>query len=229
MYAEKPPIKVEQNIEAGNYIELNPDSKTDNPANMLLEITEKSSTDYICSDRSSTLTEEFDTMKLEDQQEKYCIINITKQKQVEEQRGDYKFDYILCCFNSNSPLRKKSNNDDISKEIASGSSSKSPKSYTCGASNVFRNLITCRRVDTNDSVLVISNCNSHKTSHTNKQHLNGRKYDIKAETLGLSASVFGSSDQQLQQIKNKRYIFLCQNSIYMIVDQIVCLFECVTL
>lgn len=170
-------------------------------------------------------------MKLEQQQENYCLIT-QKKKQVQEQKDNF---YHISSFYLNSPLlpKKKKSNNHIGIEMtdtqASASSVSSgtttslkstnrrkSKRNSSGTSNVFRNLITCRGLDTNDSVLVMSNCSHKSSADTNKEQSNGTK-DCKfcglairkGETLVMYAEVFGGCcDQQLQQIQNKRYFLI---------------------
>lgn len=190
----------------------NQDSKIDTSiqSNISSEINEES-TEFSSSNRS-TLTDEFDSIKPIEQQQ--------QQEQEQEQRNKF-HNIISSSFKSKSPNRKS-------------------KSYSSGASNVFRNLISCKGVDTNDAVLVISNRVQYKDKTAANNQPNGRLKDYvdgqisKGESLGGSARVIGScwNMQQQQQIENNRFgclvlSFQCKFMQKLIMVYVCCL-QCVS-
>ncbi|XP_060973214.1 protein SOSEKI 1 isoform X1 [Cannabis sativa] len=132
------------------------------------EINEDSSLSSFCSEKSS-LTDELDSVKQENDNYQLSICNI-KQDHNQEQHSTTtkKLEISTPLFNNNKVKRSKNNNElDDSMRAAGSSSFSSPssssksvplsakrKSFSGGASNVLKSFITCRAVDTNDTVLV---------------------------------------------------------------------------
>lgn len=100
--------------------------------------------------------------------------------------------------------------------LPSSSSSSPPKSalpksksYSSGASNVLRNLMSCGAVDTNDSVLVMFNRTRGGGGDRHKRSSNGE--GGRGDKLGGSAREFKTTtcwspqDQQQQQKQSPRY------------------------
>ncbi|XP_042480531.1 protein SOSEKI 1-like [Macadamia integrifolia] len=76
--------------------------------------------------------------------------------------------------------------------LTSSASSPKSKSYSSGASQVFRNILTCGAVDTNDSALTMIN-RVQRTSKNNPP-----------ETIGGSERIFGSDFNQQPHQQNSR-------------------------
>ncbi|KAL6981575.1 hypothetical protein U1Q18_023201 [Sarracenia purpurea var. burkii] len=112
---------------------------------------------------ASTVTD--DSTKLEEQ--KNSILGSTKQE-TPKQRDDSSEK-----TNRKNPRKMKDSNDinsnvEINSRTSGASSASSfrkSKSYSTGAANVLRNLITCGTVDTNDSALVIIKRRDKKSFH----------------------------------------------------------------
>ncbi|KAF4368147.1 hypothetical protein G4B88_025069 [Cannabis sativa] len=133
------------------------------------EINEDSSLSSFCSEKSS-LTDELDSVKQENDNYQSSICNIKQDhNQEEHSTTTKKLEISTPLFNNNKvKKRSKTNNElDDSMRAAGSSSFSSPssssqsvplsakrKSFSGGASNVLKSFITCRAVDTNDTVLV---------------------------------------------------------------------------
>jgi hypothetical protein len=172
--------------------QTHPDSKTNTSTDFSSEINEEST---LFGSERSTLTN--DSIKL--QEEKH------------EHGG--KLETSFCSTLPSKKNKKKSNNDKVEKAAgtpssshSSSSSSQSPpftksKSYSSGASSMFRNLIGCGAADTNDAVFVKLNRADSRTKPSSKSDI---KDDIfQGEKLGGSARVYGTTWNQQQQQKQQ--------------------------
>uniref|UniRef100_A0A2N9J9K4 SOSEKI DIX-like domain-containing protein n=1 Tax=Fagus sylvatica TaxID=28930 RepID=A0A2N9J9K4_FAGSY len=158
------------------------DSKINTSTEFSSEITEEST--YFDSERS-TLTN--DSPKLKEE----------KHEQTEKSESSSFYSTLLCKKN-----KKKSNKDkaeNANTPASSYSSSSSPKSsftktrsYSIGASSMFRNLITCGAVDTNETVLVMTN-RANRTKSCD------------GDMLGGSERVHGTTEQQQQHKAKESY------------------------
>lgn len=170
------------------------------------------------SEKSSTLTD--DSMKIEDQyqdqdQEKQSDYQSTKEEIQEESDKSENPSFYSPLYNK----KNKKNSNVTSKEkigtpssSASDSSTPQPsfsksRSYSSGASHLFRNLITCGAVDTNDSVMVAINgrnkppMNGNLSSSNKKnEDSNGTKELLqKGDKLGGSQRIFETNWNQQRQ------------------------------
>ncbi|KAF8403962.1 hypothetical protein HHK36_012070 [Tetracentron sinense] len=170
-----PPLEVEDEHHQSSKeetIQVNPETKTDISTKSSSEIDEESGP---FDSETSTLTE--DSIKLED--ERYSK---TSKQEIQEASENYSSPSYL------SLLRKKKNTEKTKSPSPSSSSFAKSKSYSSGASQVFRNLLTCGAVDTKDSALVMVN----RVKKTSMKSSN--KHDTKAEILAGSGTgrIFGS-------------------------------------
>ncbi|KAJ7982133.1 Protein UPSTREAM OF FLC [Quillaja saponaria] len=176
-----------------------PDSKIDTPFKFSSEISQESPP---YSSERSTTTDEYDSSKLEE----------------EKKNPDHGQSYKVNLEKNSSPfhlnqLSIKNYNEDNMDKIgttppANSPSTPSPTSFTkskSGASNMFRNLITCRRVDTKDAVVVFNRVVKTGSKNTNLKPEN--KSEIcKGDNLGGPGRFFGASwnHQQQQQYSDRK-------------------------
>lgn len=177
------------------------------------EIEEESPT--FGSEKSSTLTD--DSMKInEDQdQEKHSVDQSSKQEIHEESNKiESPSFYSNLSFKKNKKASKKIESEEKISTPASSTSTSSTsqptfsksKSYSNGASHLFRNLITCGAVDTNDSAMV--SINRRNKPSLNKNLSSSIKQDDesyvakelqKGDKLGGSQRIFGTKWNQQRQ------------------------------
>ncbi|KAJ0039103.1 hypothetical protein Pint_24131 [Pistacia integerrima] len=155
----------------------------------------------------STLTD--DSLLKLDEEDK------TKQRETCENYSSF-YSSLLNKKKTKNKTTNNTNNNDIEKMGKPGSlfSSSRPsfaksKSYSNGASNMFRNLIKCGAVETNDSVLVSVNRadKSCSTKSTNTNHPDTRAAAIcQVERIGGSARIFGTpwNNQHNQQYSYRK-------------------------
>ncbi|KAA8520311.1 hypothetical protein F0562_014567 [Nyssa sinensis] len=145
------------------------------------------------SSESSTLT--YDSVKLEED----------KHSEKNKEESD-KFENSFSSIYSNLITKKntKNNNKEKATSLASSSSLLGPhspftrsKSYSSGASHMFRNLIKCGAVDTNDSAMVLLT-RSHKNSLNESANKPNKKTPeiCTGGKLGGSERIFGTSWNQ---------------------------------
>ncbi|KAJ0095541.1 hypothetical protein Patl1_17313 [Pistacia atlantica] len=155
----------------------------------------------------STLTD--DSLLKLDEEDK------TKQRETCENYSSF-YSSLLNKKKTKNKTTNNTNNNDIEKMGKPGSlfSSSRPsfaksKSYSNGASNMFRNLIKCGAVETNDSVLVSVNRadKSCSTKSANTNHPDTRAAAIcQVERIGGSARIFGTpwNNQHNQQYSYRK-------------------------
>ncbi|RVW93553.1 Protein UPSTREAM OF FLC [Vitis vinifera] len=169
----------QQRASTGEASEGHPDSKIHTPMKTSSEIIEESPP---FSSETSTVTDY--SMKFEEDK------SLERSKQEMSER-DLSFEnsssssFYSNPINKKSKTKKKKKTNNVEKSSAAPSSSfasfTKSKSHSSGASQVFRNLMTCGAVDTKDSALVMMNC-PDKTMN---------KLDCRAEKLGGSARILG--------------------------------------
>ncbi|KAL3516623.1 hypothetical protein ACH5RR_023525 [Cinchona calisaya] len=167
------------------------------------------------SEKSSTLTD--DSMRIEDQdQEKNSDYHSSKEEINEE---SYKIENPPSLFSS-TLSNKKNKNVTSEEKISTPSSSASTaqpsfsksRSYSTGASHLFRNLITCGAVDTNDSVMVTINRRNKLPVNPNLSSSNKQSEDFnvfkellqKGDKLGGSQRIFGTNWNQERQNSGRK-------------------------
>ncbi|KAJ7949072.1 Protein UPSTREAM OF FLC [Quillaja saponaria] len=177
-----------------------PDSTTDIPTKFSSEISQESPP---YSSERSTTTDEYDSSKLEEDKQ-----NQHEQSYENSEKNSSSSFYLNL-------LNKKKNNKDNSTNKtgtkANSLSSAPPtsftkiKSYSNGASHMFRNLITCGTVDTNETAVVMLN-RADKTGAEKTNLIHDHKAEIcKGDKLGGSARHFGTSwNHQQQQCSGRK-------------------------
>ncbi|CAK9144788.1 unnamed protein product [Ilex paraguariensis] len=148
---------------------------------------------------TSALTD--DSIKLEDDNR----LDTAKREITDEQSHTFEDDSSSFYSTLLNDKNKKGNGDKPG-NIGTPASSKSSsfrirRSYSGGASHMFRSLITCRAVDTDESAMVMIN-------RSNKASLNipankGYSKIIKGEKLGGSERIFGTPWNQQQHSRRK--------------------------
>ncbi|CAK9185225.1 unnamed protein product [Ilex paraguariensis] len=176
-----------------------PQAKIDVSTNTPCEIEEESPP---FSSETSTLTD--DSIKFEEDK----VLNDATKQETDEHGN--KFDNNSSAFYSsflNKKRKKKRNSVNVEKESTPAGSSTSSenssfmrsKSYSSGASHMFRNLITCGAVDTNDSAMVMFNRrNRASLSIPTGERCSNSSEIVKRETLGGSERIFGTPWNQQQ-------------------------------
>ncbi|CBI18662.3 unnamed protein product, partial [Vitis vinifera] len=168
----------QQRASTGEASEGHPDSKIHTPMKTSSEIIEESPP---FSSETSTVTDY--SMKFEEDK------SLERSKQEMSER-DLSFENSSSSSFYSNPINKKSKTKKKKKTNNS-------KSHSSGASQVFRNLMTCGAVDTKDSALVMMNC-PDKTMN---------KLDCRAEKLGGSARILGTPRKHQQQQHSGRISF----------------------
>ncbi|KAI4323323.1 hypothetical protein L6164_022938 [Bauhinia variegata] len=182
-----------------------PDPKTDAPRESTSEISQDS---LVFSSGESTLTLELNSPRVEDDK-----LLVTGKQNPDEQRQEKFESYSLPSLYHNLMSRKgrrTCNKDDTNKDTtpdssfsSSSSSSQSSFSRSKSYSSVFRNLITCGTIDTNDAVLVMVNrtdknvlnkCTSKKDNKDEK----GKIDDLEETTRSFGTSWIYRQQQQQQ-------------------------------
>ncbi|XP_027343026.1 protein UPSTREAM OF FLC [Abrus precatorius] len=180
------------------HIQLDPDSKTDTPTKGSSEISQDSL--VFSSDRSS-MTDD-DSSKVEEEK----LLETTGKEGFNEQNREKLETCSLPSLYHNQMTKKGENRDDKNKTHSPDSSlstMSSPsfqssftkiRSNSTRVSSVFRNLITCGIVETNDAALVRMNQDQKIFSKEPNNNTPGRKAEIcKGDKLGGSARCFGTS------------------------------------
>ncbi|KAL5549494.1 hypothetical protein UlMin_004725 [Ulmus minor] len=194
-----PSIYKEQPIKAKN-TKVEEEKEEEEKSKMSSEISEELPS--FESDRSS-LTEEFDSMKIEEETKKstkkFEIPSLYRNLPLQGEKKMKK--------NESSPFSSSS----FSPGLAEATFPAKRKSFSGGASNMFRNMISCGGVDTNDSVLVMLNRSSdHKTcsynnSTTKEKGDEAKDRIFKGDKFGGSARVFGTTCWDQQEDQNQAH------------------------
>ncbi|XP_059636024.1 protein SOSEKI 1-like [Cornus florida] len=175
-------------------IEGHPETKMDISTYESCEIEEQSPP---FSSETSTMTD--DSMKLDEEKKKF--LDTTKEHAHEKVN---KFDHPSSFFYSNllnTKNKKKNKKDDkdnnkektSTPDSSSFSTFKKSRSYSSGASSVFRNLITCGGSDIKDSVTVVKKKSGKSSSNVaNNRPSNDTAEICKGDKMGGSERTFGT-------------------------------------
>ncbi|XP_009792717.1 protein SOSEKI 1-like isoform X1 [Nicotiana tabacum] len=161
---------------------------------------------------TSTLTT--DSPKLQEEEEKDSE-NKTKPEKVNNfENNSSSFSSSSSSFGSKKTKKKtedhvKENGEKITTTPSSEKPSKNPsfdksRSYSNGASSIFRNLITCGAVDTNDSGIIPIRKNRPSFSSSGEKAVSFSSEICKAEKVGGSQRIFGTAWNQQHQHTNGR-------------------------
>ncbi|KAF7835916.1 protein UPSTREAM OF FLC [Senna tora] len=184
--AEEIPLEVQ--VEEGNeqkQLSLMEEPQIQRFPDFQTNVHEELSSEIVSSDRSTMLTDENECSKVEEDK----LVGTGKQ-------------------NPDTSFSTPSSSSSIS---SSHSSIKEIKSYSAGVSGVFRNLITCGALDTDDTVLVTMDRDNKNVSknYNDKADSNAAKIR-KDDKLGGSARIFKSfwnpQSQQQQQYPSRKSI-----------------------
>lgn len=178
--------------------QTHPDSKIETPTKTSSEINQESP--HFGSERS-TLTdiESDESMKMEGHSSSsFCSNRVTSKNLMMKKKNMEGKDQM-----QGTPASSHSSSSSSSSTTSSKSAFTKSKSYSSGASYVFRNLMSCGAVDTNDAVLMTLNATKHRTGSQNGI--------LKGDKLGGSARVFGTcwnpqQQQQKHSSSSSRYI-----------------------
>ena len=178
-------------------IQRDPGSKTDTPRKVSSEISQDSSLVF-SSDRSS-VTDEYESCKAEEEKPLGAgkeSFNEQKHEKLENCSLPSLYHNLLS-KSGNKDDQNKTDTPDSSFSTSSSTSSQSSfsklRSNSTRVSTVFRNLITCGTVDTNDAALIRMKA-AHKIVSNEPDSIPENKAQIcKGDKLGGSARCFGTS------------------------------------
>lgn len=157
-----------------------------------------------CSSETSTVTDE--STKNDEEEEEEKAFRKTKENEQTDQVDN------TCLYSTllNKKKNKKSDIENNSK--ASTETYKKGRSYSIGASNMLRNIITCGVIETNDSAMVKVNGHSKASLSACTDKIIGNTPDIrKGEELGGSERISGNVIFNLQH-QSARYIYIYRHS-----------------
>ncbi|KAH7544790.1 hypothetical protein FEM48_Zijuj01G0023600 [Ziziphus jujuba var. spinosa] len=177
-----------------------PDSKIEIPTKTSSEINEESP--HFGSDRSTlTDTESDESMKnIEDHSSSFSFNSnremnkkMMKKKKKKNMDGRDQMEGTPASSHSSSSSSSSSSSTATTTTTSSKSAFTKSKSHSSGASYVFRNLMSCGAVDTNDTVLVMLNRRGGgDKSNETKRRNSSENIIFKGDKLGGSARVFGT-------------------------------------
>lgn len=167
----------------------------------------------------STLTDDLSSTKLEDDNHEHHSRDRFKVEILHEEEDDKTEDHSFCVSSTPTPTAtssSKGNNVNTEEKVstpdsvssARSATFKRSKSYSNGASVLFRNLISCGAADTNDSALVTINKpnKSSQSSSLSKQnhHIGNELILTKGDKFGGSQRVFETSLNRQSQYASRR-------------------------
>ncbi|KAL3537271.1 hypothetical protein ACH5RR_000637 [Cinchona calisaya] len=185
-------------------------TQMEEPTKISSQETEEESPTFL-SEKSSTLTD--DSIKIEDQDQEKHIDDQSSKQEIHEESDKIENPNTFCKTFSNKKSKKdnkiESREEKISTPSSATTSTSQPtfsksRSYSNGASHLFRNLITCGAVDTNDSAMVTINRRNKPCLNNNLSSSIKMNELQKGDKLGGSQRIFGANWNQQRQNSGRK-------------------------